>query len=80
MKIKMYTLSTCPWCMRTKRFFKDKKVKFEYVDYDLADEKVQETIAKDCRARGVPLSFPIVIIGDKVVQGYDPEKYEELLK
>ena len=32
----MYTLSTCPWCRKTKKYFTDHNIPFKYVDYDLA--------------------------------------------
>lgn len=80
-KVKMYTLSTCPHCMKTKKFFSDRKVKFEAVDYDLADDAMQQKIQKELKARGFSsLRFPCVMIGDEIVTGYDPEKFEELLK
>ncbi|MGZ8889732.1 MAG: glutaredoxin family protein, partial [Halobacteriota archaeon] len=35
MKVKAYTLSTCPHCRMTKEFLNDNNVDFEYVDVDL---------------------------------------------
>ena len=35
--VSMYTLSTCPWCHKTKQFFTRKNIPFTYIDYDLAD-------------------------------------------
>jgi glutaredoxin len=78
-KVKLYTLSTCPWCMRTKQFFKDKGIEFEFVDYDLASEKEQKKILKDIEKLGARSSFPLVIIDEYVIQGYDPEHYEKVL-
>ncbi len=80
MKISMYTLSTCPWCKKTKQFFKDKKVPFDYVDYDLAGEEEQEQILKDMSKYSGSTAFPFVKIDGEVVIGYNPEKYSELLK
>ncbi|CAG1001549.1 MAG: glutaredoxin family protein [Candidatus Methanoperedens sp.] len=40
----MYTLSTCPWCRKTKQFFRDSNIPFDYVDYDLQGEEEQEKI------------------------------------
>ena len=37
--VRMYTLSTCPWCKKTKKFFKDHEIPFEYTDYDLTDDE-----------------------------------------
>ncbi len=77
-KVFMYTLSTCPWCRKTKQFFKDKNIPFEYVDYDLADEKEQEKIMEEISKHGGS-AFPFVMIDGKVVIGYNPEKFSELL-
>ncbi len=79
-KVSMYTLSTCPWCRKTKQFFKDKQIPFDFVDYDLADIDEQDRIVADMRKHTGHISFPYVIIGDKVIQGYNPDKYEQLIK
>ncbi len=76
--VSMYTLSTCPWCRKTKAFFKDHGVPFEYVDYDLADAATQGKIMADLEAHGAN-GFPFVRIGDAVVMGYNPARYKELL-
>lgn len=78
-KVVMYTLSTCPWCRKTKQFFKDRGILFEYVDYDLAEDEQQENIMMDMAKYSVNTSFPFVKIGRNVVIGYDPERYAELL-
>lgn len=79
-KVSMYTLSTCPWCRKTKRFFKDRNIPFDFVDYDLASEQEQEKISNDMMTYTGHISFPFVRIGDKVIIGYNPEQYEDELK
>lgn len=78
-KVVMYTLSTCPWCMRAKKFFREHDIPFEYTDYDRADDKTKEAIKDDCQSHGSEMSFPFVKIGEDVVVGYNPEKYIKLL-
>ena len=75
----MYTQSTCPWCHRTKKYFEERGIPFEFIDYDLADDEQKEMIRREMKERDVPLAFPFVKIGDKVVVGYDPERFEEML-
>ena len=75
----MYTLSTCPWCRKTKQFFKDRNVPFDYVDYDLTSEEEQKRIRKEMSKYGGSIAFPFVKIGEGVIVGYNPEKYRELL-
>ena len=50
-KVSMYTLSTCPWCKKTKKFFTEREIKFDYIDYDLADEAAQKRIIADMEKR-----------------------------
>jgi glutaredoxin len=78
-KVLMYTLSTCPWCRKTKQYFTDHKVPFQYVDYDLQSVQEQEKIEQEMKKRGGALSFPWVLIGDDLVVGWNPAKYDELL-
>jgi glutaredoxin len=77
-KVSMYTLSTCPWCRKTKKFFTEHNVPFEFTDYDLADAATQDRIMRELDAEGAN-GFPFVRIGDQVVEGYQPARYSELL-
>ena len=77
-KVSMYTLSTCPWCRKTKTFFTDHQIPFEVTDYDLADEATQDRIVRELEAEGAN-GFPFVRIGDQVVEGYQPDRYAALL-
>jgi glutaredoxin len=77
-KVSMYTLSTCPWCRKTKKYFTDHHVPFDYTDYDLADEATQDRITRELDAAGAG-GFPFVLIGDQIVEGYRPDRFAELL-
>ena len=78
--IKLYTLSTCPWCKKAKRYFADHHIDVTVVDFDLATTDDQERIAAEIRAHtGGGVSFPYAVFGDIVVMGYNPERYSELL-
>ena len=77
-KVTMYTLSTCPWCRKTKKFFTEHNIPFEYTDYDLADDATQDKIMAELDAAGAT-GFPFVRIGEKVVVGYQPDVYAKLM-
>lgn len=79
MKVFMYTLSICPWSRKAKQFFKEKNIPFEYVDYDLAEEKEQEKILEAMYKCKDGAAFPFVKIDDEIVIGYSPERYSKLL-
>jgi glutaredoxin len=77
-KVSMYTLSTCPWCAKTKTFFADHKIPFTFIDYDLADEATQKRISQELDAVGAN-GFPFVKIADETIVGYQPERYASAL-
>jgi glutaredoxin len=77
-KVTMYTLSTCPWCRKTKKFFTEHNIPFEFTDYDLADEATQDKIMRELDAVGAT-GFPFVRIGDQIVEGYRPDRFTALL-
>jgi glutaredoxin len=76
-KVSMYTLSTCPWCRKTKKFFTEHNIPFDFIDYDLAGEETQERIMKELDANGAN-GFPFVKIGNDVILGYNPGRYAAL--
>ena len=43
-KVTMYSLSTCSWCLKAKRYFEEQGVAYEYTDYDLADDGTRQRI------------------------------------
>lgn len=80
-KVRGYTLSYCPWCKKTKKFFAEHNIRFDFVDYDLVGEEEQKRIeAEMSKHTGGGISFPYVVIGDVVVVGWNPERYKELLE
>jgi glutaredoxin len=74
----MYTLSTCPWCRKTKKYFTEHHIPYDFTDYDLADEATQDKIMRELEAAGAT-GFPFVRIGDRVVEGWRPDRFAELL-
>ena len=78
-KIRGYTLSYCPWCRKTKKFFADHGLPCEFVDYDLAEPKEQARIDKEMSKAGGGIAFPFVVIDDVAVVGYNPARWRELL-
>ncbi len=77
--VKLYALSTCGWCRRTKELLDSQGVAYEYVYVDQCegDERAQVTAAvKQLNPRG---SFPTLVIDGEVVVGFDDDRILELL-
>ena len=80
-KVFMYAISTCAWCKLIKSFLKDKDVEYEYVDVDFSSREDREKIRREILNRGGRLSYPAVIIDDKIlINGFHKDKMKEILE
>jgi glutaredoxin-like protein NrdH len=78
-KIKLYTLSTCSHCMRTKRFFKDNNIEMEFTDVDLLSGEERERVMNEVRKLNPDCSFPTICINDTVLVGFNEDELRKAL-
>ncbi|MGQ9473824.1 MAG: glutaredoxin family protein [Candidatus Caldatribacteriaceae bacterium] len=78
--IMLYALSTCPFCKMTKRFFESQNLPFDYVDVDLLEPTEKEKTVQKVQEISGRRAFPVIVIGDKVIVGYDELKIKEALE
>ena len=79
-RVKLYALSTCSHCMRTKRFFNDSGIKADIVDVDLLTGAERENILSEVRKVNPDCSFPTICIDDVVIVGFNEDKLRKALK
>ena len=75
MKVKVYSTSSCPWCIKVKEFLKEKNIKFENVDVG-ADQKA----AKEMIGKSGQMGVPVIDINGKIIVGFDKEEINKALK
>ena len=79
-KVSMYALSTCGWCKKTKAFFRDNGISFEYIDVDKSSSEEKREIIKILKEKKIPLGFPVTFIDDeKIIRGFKPDELKEVL-
>ena len=78
-RVKLYTLSTCSHCNRTKKFFRDNGIDVDFVDVDLLTSAERERILDEVRKLNPDCSFPTIYIGDVVIVGFNEEKLRDAL-
>ena len=78
--IKLYALSTCPWCKKVKKFLDEKKIDYDFVDVDLVSGDEQKQALSEVEKLTGKRSFPVTVVNDKVIMGFKPEQIEEALK
>ena len=79
-KILIFTLSTCMWCKKCKRFLNEHNIKYRYIDVDQIDYQDKATLLEYLRGKYQPrVSYPFFTCESGHVVGYDPNQYMELL-
>ncbi|MEK6743126.1 MAG: glutaredoxin family protein [Nitrospirota bacterium] len=73
-KIKLYTLSTCSHCLKTKKFFNENGIEAEVTDVDLLTGEEREKIMNEVRKLNPDCTFPTICIDDNVLVGFNEER------
>jgi glutaredoxin-like protein NrdH len=77
--IKLYTLSTCSHCNRTKRFFREQGIDMEFIDVDLLSGEERERTMDEVRKLNPDCSFPTICIDEHIIIGFNEEKIKKAL-
>jgi glutaredoxin len=77
-EVRLYALSTCGWCAKTKELLTKLGVDFSYVYVDLLPKEEMEKAFSDVRRFNPACSFPTVVIdGEKSIVGFREEQLRE---
>ncbi len=80
-EVKLYTLSTCGWCHKTKQFLDDLGIEYSYVDVDLLKGHERESILKEMRDWNPRCSFPTLVFNNKTcIVGFHEEEIKEAIE
>ena len=77
--VKIYTLSTCSHCKATKKFLNDIGIKFKCTDVDLLEGSERENVLKEVVKYNPQRSFPTIIVGDKIIVGFQEAEIRKAL-
>lgn len=78
--VKVYSLSTCPWCKKVKRLLDEKGVQYEIIEVDLAEGQDQKQALEEVEKLSGSRSFPVTVIKETVIRGYKEDEIVEALK
>ena len=70
----LYAADWCGWCRKARQYLEGMGVRYDLRDIDLP-ENLDELLAKTGQ-RGIP----VLDVGGRLVTGFSPERYEELLR
>src|SRR5512136_3083399 len=80
--VKIYTLSTCGWCKKTKELLKDLDVAYEYVDVDTLTGDDYTEAAEEVKKYNPYRTYPTIVIdhGKHVILGFKDKEIKEKLR
>ena len=78
--VKLYALSTCIHCKNTKAFLDECGTKYDCVYVDKLEGEERKKVIEEVKEINPSLSFPTLIIGDKVIVGFKKDEIKELLE
>lgn len=79
-KVRLYAISTCAWCKRTKNLLTEGKVEYDVTDVDLLAGEEKEKVREEVRRHNPRVSYPTMVVDDSIViVGFDEERIKEVL-
>jgi glutaredoxin len=79
--LKVYALSTCPWCKKTKALLDSLGVEYSFEDVDLLSGREREKTVEAVKKWNPNLSFPVLVINDsQCIIGFKETEIKEALK
>ncbi len=71
--VKFFGLSHCIHCKNTKAFLDQHHVPYDLVYVDTLEESRQSDVMEEVKKHNPNLSFPTLLIGDRVIVGFQRE-------
>ncbi|NLL29870.1 MAG: glutaredoxin family protein [Clostridiales bacterium] len=73
--VKVYSTSSCPWCVKAKNYLKSINVEFE--EFNVQDDmEAREEMVSKSKQMGVP----VLDINGKIIVGFDKPAIDDALK
>ena len=77
--VKIYTLSTCSHCKSAKGFLNENGVLFDDTDVDLLSGKERADAIEEVKKFNARCTFPTILVGDRVIVGFNEPEIREAL-
>jgi glutaredoxin len=78
--VKLYALSTCGWCQKTKKLLENMGVAYEYEDVDILYGDEREKAVQEIKKWNPSGGFPTIVVGnEKCIVGYKEGEIREAL-
>lgn len=78
--VKLFAISTCVWCKRTKKLLGDLGIQYSFIFVDLLDRKTRDEVEVEVTKWNPKCSFPTIVIdNEKCIVGFQEDEIREAL-
>ena len=77
--VKLFALSTCVWCRKTRNLLDENQVEYEYVYIDQLLGGERETTLNEMHKLASDEAFPTIYINGEVIVGFKEEEIKKAL-
>lgn len=73
-EVRLFALSTCGWCRKTKQLMEELGIEYDRVDVDLLEGEERDEAVAELSKWNSAKTFPTIVIdGDKAIVGYEAD-------
>jgi len=72
--VKIYSTTSCPYCVRAKQFLKENNITFDDIDVSANQAAGEEMIRKSGQ-----MGVPVLDIDGEIIVGFDKERIKQAL-
>ena len=73
-KVVLFSTSTCSWCRRAKRYFRENRVPFKEINVERDQDAARDVVRKTGQT-----GVPVIKIGSNWIVGFDKQRIEKEL-
>ncbi len=77
--IRLFALSTCVWCRKTKKLLDSLNVAYDFVYVDLLEGKEKDEVMDEVEKWNPRRSFPTMVINNHAIAGFKEQQIKEKL-
>ncbi len=77
--VKVYALSTCPYCHQARAFLDEHAVPYDVVEVDKLTGQVRQDTIDEVKRLSGGTSFPVVVVDGEVLVGFDKARLSRLV-
>jgi len=79
MIVRLFALSTCPYCRMTREYLDENDVEYELTEVDHLDGEEKQAAVDEVKQLSGGTSFPVIVMDDEVIVGFNKRAIKERL-